>query len=583
MRRVGTKIRDVSSDVLVIGGGSAASRAALEAKKAGAEVLMVMKGEYGKCGTSAFRVAELAGFNVADGQIDSRDNPDEHLKDVLVAGLGMCDQKLARILVDDALRTVPDLEELGVRFEREGSRYLTTTGCFATRPRMHIIKDHAVPIVQALKRGIEKLGVTVLENVMIIRLIVQAGICVGAVGIDRAGELYQFRAKAVVLGAGGAGQLFAMNLNPPDITGDGYALGLDAGAELINMEYMQAGFGLVWPVKMTFNSWNLVLRPKLSNSLGREFLHLYLPKGVSQDACYDDRMRHYPFSTRDRSCFMDIAVKKEIESGRGTEHRGVFLDYRSAEKKDIQANPSAAGAMKLWDIFRKYLLQRGHDPGEKLLQISCFGHAINGGLKIDEWARTTVKGLWAAGECAGGPHGADRLGGNMLLTCQVFGTRAGKSAANEARQSKLHEFGDDILKEIEYNLSAISSRKGSIPPASLKHRLQRAMERNILVIKSEKGLKGNLRELEGIKNDLTEEVLVGSPADVWAVFELRNLLLVGEAISQAALQREESRGSFYREDFPQQVDNRFLRISVSRKVNGETKTDLVEPNLVFGE
>jgi succinate dehydrogenase/fumarate reductase flavoprotein subunit len=109
------------------------------------------------------------------------------------------------------------------------------------------------------------------------------------------------------------------------------------------------------------------------------------------------------------------------------------------------------------------------------------------------------------------------------------------------------------------------------------------MERNILVIKSEKGLKGNLRELEGIKNDLTEEVLVGSPADVWAVFELRNLLLVGEAISLAALQREESRGSFYREDFPQQVDNRFLRISVSRKVNGETKTDLVEPNLVFGE
>jgi fumarate reductase (CoM/CoB) subunit A len=423
--------------------------------------------------------------------------------------------------------------------------------------------------------------VRVFENVMIIRLIIQAGICIGAVGIDRVGELYQLRAKAVVLGAGGAGQLFALNLNPPDITGDGYALGLDAGAELINMEYMQAGFGLVWPVKMTFNSWNLVLRPRLSNSMGREFLHLYLPKGVSRDDCFDDRMQHYPFSTRDRSCFMDIAVKKEIESGRATEHGGIFLDFRKAEERDVRSDPLAAGAMKLWEIFRRYLLEKGHDPADEPLQISCFGHAINGGLKIDERAQTTIEGLWAAGECAGGPHGADRLGGNMLLACQVFGARAGKFAAKDARQREICEFDHDTVEEVSKDLSLISSGRGPNRPTDLKQRLQRAMSCNILIIKSKERLRENLRELESIKNDLDEGVLVEHPLDLWAVFEVGNLLLTGEVITQAALQREESRGSFYREDFPQQADDTFLKISVSRRAGGITRTEFLEPGLVF--
>lgn len=265
IRREDLIVHTVNTDVLVIGGGGMAGRAAIEASRQGARVTMVMKGEFGKSGTSAARVAEAAGYNVADGLVDPEDNPAEHYKDILAAAAGMCDERLARIVAEEAPETLRELERMGVPFHMNGDRYLEVVGCFASRPRMHVIPGHAEPIVAAQRREILGLGVPVYEHTMITSLLVRDGICLGALGLDARGDLVVFQAAATVLGTGGAGKLFLHNLNPPDITGDGYALGYRAGADLVNMEFMQAGPSIVHPLHTILNAWLPALYPRLTN------------------------------------------------------------------------------------------------------------------------------------------------------------------------------------------------------------------------------------------------------------------------------------------------------------------------------
>jgi fumarate reductase (CoM/CoB) subunit A len=290
----------VSTDVLVIGGGGMAGRAAIEAKRCGASVRMVMKGEFGKSGTSAAKVAEAAGYNVADGAVDPEDNPEEHYKDILAAAAGTCDERLARIVAEDAPETLREFERMGVPFHMDGNRYLEVVGCFASRPRMHIIPGHAEPIVAAQRRETLRMGVPIHEHTMITSLLVQDGACVGATALNATGEIIVFQAGATVLGTGGAGKLFLHNLNPPDITGDGYALGYRAGAELVNMEFMQAGPSIVHPVHNTLNAWLLALTPRLTNAKHEEFLARYLPASWSVAQCLDARSEEHTSELQSR-------------------------------------------------------------------------------------------------------------------------------------------------------------------------------------------------------------------------------------------------------------------------------------------
>jgi fumarate reductase (CoM/CoB) subunit A len=266
----------IESDVLIVGGGGAAARAALEAHLQGSKVVMVMKGKFGECGATAYKVAEMAGYNVADGKVDPQDNPREHFKDICRAAAGMCDEGLAKILTEKALLTIPELEGWGVNFEKDGDGYLEVTGCFASRPRMHVIKGHSEPILAALKREIERRNIQILEFIIISDLLIQDGVCLGALGINERREFFVIKAKSTILATGGAGQLFLNNLNPPDITGDGYALGYRAGAEMVNMEFMQAGLGIIYPIRNILNSWVWLLHPRVYNKEGKEFLQPYL-------------------------------------------------------------------------------------------------------------------------------------------------------------------------------------------------------------------------------------------------------------------------------------------------------------------
>ncbi|MBI2114236.1 MAG: FAD-binding protein [candidate division NC10 bacterium] len=561
-------LRTVDADVLVIGGGGMAGRAAIEASRLGARVAMLMKGTFGKSGASAFKVAEAAGYNVADGLVDAADNPEEHYKDILAAAAGTCDERLARIVAEEAPASLRELERLGVPFHMDGNRYLEVTGCFATRPRMHIIPGHAEPIVAAQRKEILSLGLPVFEHTMVTSLLVQDGACAGAVGLDGHGDLVLFRAGATVLGTGGAGQLFLLNLNPADITGDGYALGYRAGADLVNMEFMQAGLGIVHPVRNILNAWVWALRPRLSNAQHEEFLGRYLPPGIGAEGCMDARSGHYPFSTYDGSQFIDIAIQKELRVGRGTPRTGVYLDFTTTREADIPDTPRGRDARRMWGITREWIkVNRGVDIAEQPIQVACFGHAINGGLQIDPCAESTLPCLFAGGESAGGPHGADRLGGNMILTCQVFGKRAGQSAAQRARERGVPSVSPEAVAAEEERLARVQSRRGPLQPARLKRRLQEAMWRHVLVVRSEESLRACLSEVERLR-DQTKDLGVEGPAHLPGALEVENLLTVAEIMARAALLRTESRGSHYREDHPRRDDGRWQTSIVTRRVNG---------------
>lgn len=558
----------VSTEVLVIGGGGMAGRAAIEVIRQGARVAMVMKGEFGKSGTSAARVAEAAGYNVADGLVDPADNPEEHLKDILAAAAGTCDERLARIVAEDAPETLREFERLGVPFHMDGERYLEVVGCFASRPRMHIIPGHAEPIVAAQRKEILARGIPVHEHTMITTLVVQDGSCVGAVGLREDGELVLFQAAATILGTGGAGKLFLHNLNPPDITGDGYALGYRVGAELVNMEFMQAGPSIVHPVHNILNTWLLTLYPRLTNAKDEEFLERYLPPNWSMRQCLDARSAHYPFSVYDGSQYFDIAIQKELTADRGKAHGGIFLDLSRSRPEDLPDTPRGRDVRRLYGITREYIRTNyGVDIAEQPIEVACIGHAINGGLRIEPTAESTVPCLYAGGETAGGPHGADRLGGNMNLTCQVFGRRAGRSAAQRARERGIPPVSARLIKAEQGRLMALQAQRGSLGPGQLKRGIQECMWRNLLVVRSDASLRTCLGELEGLRGRMAG-INVDGPAQLSGLLEVDSLLTVAEIMAKAAFMRTESRGSHYREDYPQRDDAHWQNSIITRRVNG---------------
>ncbi|WP_221040411.1 FAD-binding protein [Gelria sp. Kuro-4] len=557
-----------SVDVLVIGGGGAACRAAVAAADAGAKVAMVLKGKLGRSGATAYKVAEMAGFNVADAQADPLDSPEEHYRDIMQAAYSMADPKLARVVAEEAPQALQKLVEWGVPFERDGDHYLEFTSCFSNRPRTHVIKGHGEPIIEALVREIRKRAIAVYEDCQVTNLFIKDGRCVGAGILDEDGVFHALAAGAVVLATGGAGQLFARNLNPLDICGDGYTLGYEAGAQLINMEFMQAGLGISYPIVNLLNAWIWSARPVLTNRLGEPVLERYLPPDITPETVMDAHARHFPFSSADPSRYIEIAVQSEIAAGRGTDEGGVYLDLTRITDAYLNSLPPEDAFRKMWPITQDFLSARGVDVAKQKIQIACFGHAINGGLRIDASGATTVPGLFAAGEVAGGPHGADRLGGNMMVTCQVFGARAGRAAAAEGRNRERREIPATLVAEEEARLKARAGR--AVDVAALKARLQQAAQTHLLVRRSEAGLREFLNTICLLREEIKAAPAAAPSRRVW---DLQSLLTVGELMATAARVRRESRGSHFRADYPERDDENFGRpFAISR---GSAGPDLV--------
>lgn len=541
-------VREVVTDVLVIGSGGAALRAVLSAHDGGAEVLVVIKGEFRRSGATFHSVAEVGAFNVPDGAGDPDDNPDVFLNDMLTAGQGMSDPRLSAILANEAEDALRYLEGYGVHFERndDGDRYLTYQACFSSKSRSHVIKDHFKPIVKALGTEASRRGVRVMDKLMIVDLIVRDGECLGAYALADDGATVVIRAKATIMTTGGASQLFATNLYPSDITGDGYAMARRAGAHLVNMEFMQAGVSLIDPFVNLFGNYLWDAAPRLADRDGEPFLADYLPDDLSVAEVLHEKQRHFPFSSSDISRYVEISIQKAINEGRATEKGGVYLDFIDCDFGRLLQDKSRSFA-RMWPMTYDWHKEKGVELYAERVQIACSAHAVNGGLRIDEDAQSNVKGLFAAGEVAAGPHGADRLGGNMSVTCQVFGGRAGQAAA--ARAKSVGHPDVDGLDEHRRFLSQFGGG-GAIAISDIRRELQRKANRSLLILRDETGLKAFQAFCADARATLRDEARIETAEDRVRALELNNLIEVGDMMALAALNRPESRGSHYREDHP---------------------------------
>jgi len=549
-----SNVLQINTDVLVVGGGCAAARAALEARANGVEVMMLVKGAFGRCGATSYRVSDIGSFSIADGCDDPDDNHEFHFQETMDAGMGMCDPMLVRILVENAPRIIDDFNKWGIHFMEQKGKHLINMACFGRRPRMHIVQGFGFPIMSILKEIIFESGIRVMPDTMAVELVVHGGKCIGVLALGPREEVLAINAGATVLATGGAGQLFSHTLYPADLTGDGYAMALRAGASLINTEFMQMGIGAALP-KLLIGNWIWPLYPNVVDPEGRSILSKHLPLGVSAEECMQDKSTHWPFSVEHSAKYIDIAVFNEA---RENDDHSVFLDLRDKADEIPQDHP-------LIGMRYQWLLSHGIDVRRGLIPIINYSHSFGGGVIVDSQGRTTLPGLYAAGEVAGGMHGANRVGGNMLLACQVFGAISGFNAAEESLDAN-PQIPSEAMDRLFATLHHLGGNNDK-DIAHLRQRLKRVFWTYLMVVRNEKGLVCALDEVRNIRQNLTESGK-DSLKNLKRQLEIRNMLDVGEVVAEAALIRKESRGSHHREDFPIRDEEDFGLPAIVRSVSG---------------
>ena len=439
--------QQIRCDVLVIGGGGAALRAAIAAKSQNTDVLIVSKGVVGKSGATYYSVAEVGAFNVPDGSPDPTDNTSVFLEDMKNASRSMARLNLCKVLANGATDALHDLECMpngDSIFARIDGNYKVYKACFSSKARSHVVQNHFKPILAVLREEANRLGIRQMSDVQVTDLLVEDGVCCGALALDAQARTLVILAKSVVLGTGGASQLFKKNMYPADITGDGYAMAHRSGARLTNMEFLQAGIGLAEPSINLFQNYLWGGMPRITNRLGEEILGKYLPEGITVDSVLQVKREHFPFSSGDIAKYVEVSIQSEINLGNANENGNVYLQFQKEVIEQVLATNQNFSSM--WQWTYQWYRALGVDLEKEPIEIACFAHAVNGGLLIDEHAETSIEGLFAAGETAAGPHGADRLGGNMSVTCQVFGKIAGENAARRARNLD-HWLAGDLAQQ----------------------------------------------------------------------------------------------------------------------------------------
>lgn len=539
-------MKTYETDVLIIGGGGAATAATISAHQAGARTMLAVKGQFGVPGK---RGAGATSNPLADfwtirtvGKKGGFFNPPELVqRDMVQTGLGMADPELCQIFVDEVSDALTRLQSMGMQFQ---SKMLATMPANADTKTNHI--------VAVQKAVIAGTNTQVVEHANLTDLLVEDGRVLGALGVDDDGQPFVIEAGAVVLATGGVGQLFQYSFNPPGNTGDGYAMALRAGAELFNMEFMQQGLATTFPTQAMVMLYEMAEPYRLLNAEGRTFVKEYLPTGVSVEEVSKLKAFHWPVSCRDAAIWLDVAIHGEVHRGRATKNDAVFIDLSRA-KRGFQP-----------EMFIEYMHSVGIDVGQDLVQVQLHHHTSNGGVRIGPDTQTKVRGLYACGETCGW-QGADRLGGTMLGGSQVFGWRAGKAAAEAAKARDVRRsLKDQVEHKLLRPMAQLKEQRGGRRPQDLLAPLQRHMWLHLLVEKDGPSLQGVLRFVEEQRDRWAKDLRIAEPFDLALAFEQRNLLDVAEVIATAALGRTESRGSHFRSDYPRRDDvnwltNQFIR------------------------
>jgi fumarate reductase (CoM/CoB) subunit A len=534
-------MKSYETDVLVVGGGGAATASTIAAHDAGARTMLAVKGKFGVpgvrgAGATSNPKADFWTIRTVGPKGGLFNPPEATWRDMCQAGLGTADARLCQIFVDEVTEAIKRLRTMGMRFQSK---------MLATMPASEESKG-TNNIVQIQKAIIEGTNTQVLEHANLTDLIVEGGRCLGAVGVDDEGEPFVVHAGAVVLATGGVGQLFRYSFNPPGNTGDGYAMALRGGAQLFNMEFMQQGLATTWPTQAMVMLYEMPEPYRMFNREGKAFIEQYLPSGLGLQEVSNLKAYHWPVSCRDAAIHLDRAIHGEAVAGRGTDHDAVFLDLSRA-RRGFQP-----------EVFEEYMRSVGIDMSRDLLQIQIHHHTSNGGVRIDEHAQSSVVGLFACGEVAGW-QGADRLGGTMLGGSQVFGWRAGTRAAEIARDRPQRDLRPDELDALLLErLRKGKESRGGTRPGDLLAPLQRQMWTCLLVERDAEQLGRAQAFVDAQRDRLEDDLLLAEPFDIALWYEQRNLLDVADVIIRAATMRTESRGSHYRADYPERDDANWL-------------------------
>ena len=322
-------------------------------------------------------------------------------------------------------------------------------------------------------------------------------------------------------------------------------MALRAGAQLFNMEFMQQGLATTWPNQAIVMLYEMDEPYRLFNKEGQAFLHNYLPEGITLAEACKMKAAHWPVSCRDSALYLDRAIKAEAMAGRGTEHDAIFLDLSHAERGFLP------------ELFPDFMASKGMDIQNDMIQVQIHHHTSNGGIRIDEDAQSSVRGLFAVGEVAGW-QGADRLGGTMLGGSQVFGWRAGRKAAEVATSGKHHTPAKAYLDNLFAPVGDLKKSAGSSSISVIHKELQRKMWQLLIVDKDAESLKLATEFVASQREQLNEDLGIKAKFDVVLATEQRNLLDVADIITRAADMRKESRGSHIRTDFPDRDDDNWL-------------------------
>ena len=522
------------ADVLVIGSGGAGSRAAIEAKKHGLDVIIVSKGLSFKSGCTT--LAE-GGYNAAFAYVDADDSTQAHLEDTLKGGGYLNDPELARILVEEAPERLTELESYGALFDRQESGKLNQRPFGGQTYRRTCFQGDRTghEMMTALKEEIIRQDIQTVDEVMITTLLQDAeGRVGGACGISLSDTKFMvFLAKSTIVTTGGAGWFYPVTSNALQKTGDGYAMVWNAGADLLDMEQVQFHpTGMLYPDSRRGVLVTEAVRGeggRLINSQGERFMTNYDPRGE--------------LATRD---VVARAIYNEIMEGRGTPSGGVYLDVTHLPPEVIEEKLETM-LLQFQDV--------GVDIRKEPMEVAPTAHHFMGGSRINPQCETNIPNLYAAGEAAGGVHGANRLGGNALAETQVFGRRAGEAAAKNVFKSNF-ELESVSLDREEERIGKLF-QDGDYHPFQLKKELQEVMWNNVAIIRREKGLKSALKEITAIE-DKMERMIVpdvkGYNQHLLDALELENMVLIAKLVTKSALIREESRGAHYRADYPDTKD-----------------------------
>lgn len=547
------KYKIIKTDILVIGAGGAGIRAAIEAKKSGRSVFLLGKEVLGCAHTGM----AMGGMNAA---MVKPATPEFHAQITIEGGYFINNYKMVKVFSEEMPARVHDLESYGVIFDRlDSGDFYVWSGPKQKFPLNVCVGDYTGrEMMQGLVDEARKLKIKYTDEFFVSKLLTVKGQIVGAVGINiRNSETVVFHTKSIILASGGAGRMYKVTTNAMSNTGDGYAMALDAGAELVDMEMVQ-----FHPTGManTPSSLGVLVTEKtrahggiLRNRKGERFMSKYYP--VEMELAKRDEVSR--------------SIYQEVAAGLGTKNNAVYLHVDHWTKdKILEIIP---------DVYEQYK-NTGVDISKEPMEIYPSMHHMMGGIKINEWGETIIPGLYAAGEVAGGVHGANRLGGNSIAEGQVFGRRAGIAAAKFSKKIKYSALPKEQIKKEQVRIFSFINRKVGVIPHVVEDKLKQVMWDKVGIFRDEKRLLEAKKAIAKLKLEAkkmkTRTSLKERNRDLQDCLEIENMLVTAESVVDAAILRKESRGAHSRLDFPKTSDEWKKNIVVKNK-KGKVVTEII--------